>query len=178
MLVDRFLTDDECDTLIRLGQERGYERSMDVGQKNFDGTYESLVTTGRTSSNAWCLDACFDHPVTQTILHKIENLTGIPDANSEFLQMLQYQENQFYEARGCVLHCWMVVWLVAVAFAGLRVCYRVRLISQLRYGNSEQQHHDYFDFHLQRAQGVRIVTVFCKYIQHLGSDNFKEWSSI
>ena len=108
VLVDHFLTDEECDTLIHLGQERGYERSMDVGQKKFDGTYESHLSSGRTSSNSWCLDACFDHPVSQTVLHKIENLTGIPDANSEYLQLLQYQENQFYQVRGLVL---LVGWL-------------------------------------------------------------------
>lgn len=109
VLVDDFLTDDECDTLIRLGQERGYERSMDVGQKKFDGTYDSHLSTGRTSANAWCMDACFEHPVTQTVLHKIENLTGIPDVNSEYLQLLQYQENQFYEVRESLVMCGVVV---------------------------------------------------------------------
>ena len=30
-----------------------------------------------------------------------------------------------------------------------------------------QQHHDYIEYHLNRAQGVRIVTVFCKFILFL-----------
>jgi len=99
VIVDDFLTADECDTLIRLGGEQGYERSKDVGQKKFDGTYDSHLSEGRTSSNAWCLDACYEHEVTKRILDKIANLTGIPDTHNEYLQLLQYHENQFYEVR-------------------------------------------------------------------------------
>lgn len=119
VIVDDFLSEEECDTLIRLGADRGYERSMDVGQKKFDGTYESHLSQGRTSANAWCLEKCYEDEVTQGVLRKIENLTAIPDSHSEYLQLLKYEETQFYE-----------------------------------------QHHDYIEYHLDRAQGVRIVTVF------------------
>ena len=96
VMIDNFLTDEECDTLIRLGGEQGYLLSKDVGGKNFDGTYEAKQSSGRTSTNAWCLDKCFEHPTTKTVLSKIENLTGIPDANGEYLQLLKYEETQFY----------------------------------------------------------------------------------
>jgi len=102
VMVDDFLTDEECDTLIRLGGEQGYERSKDVGQKKFDGTYDSHLSQGRTSANAWCLDACYEHPTTKVVLEKITNLTAIPDSHSEYLQLLNYQEGQFYEQQ-CVL---------------------------------------------------------------------------
>jgi prolyl 4-hydroxylase len=49
----------------------------------------------------------------------VENITDIPDSNSEYWQFLQYEVGQFYAA-----------------------------------------HHDYIPFHLERAQGVRILTVF------------------
>jgi prolyl 4-hydroxylase len=119
VVVDNFLTEVECDTLIRLGGEQGYQQSKDVGAKQFDGTYDSNLSPGRTSTNAWCLNECFDHEITKGVLHKIENITGIPDSNSEYLQLLKYEEGQFYE-----------------------------------------QHHDYIHFHIDRAQGVRILTVF------------------
>lgn len=99
--IDNFLTDEECDTLIRLGGELGYQQSLDVGSKNFDGTFGSVQSPGRTSTNAWCQDACFDDPMTQRVLAKIENITGVPDENSEFLQLLKYEKSQFY--RKCLL---------------------------------------------------------------------------
>lgn len=99
--VDNFLTDEECDTLIRLGGELGYQQSLDVGQKKFDGTFDSVQSPGRTSTNAWCQDACFDDPITKQVLAKIENLTGVPDENSEFLQLLKYEKAQFYRKYFC-----------------------------------------------------------------------------
>jgi prolyl 4-hydroxylase len=65
------------------------------------------------------LEECYDDALTKNVLTKIENLTGIPDANSEYLQLLKYEVGQFYNT-----------------------------------------HHDYIHFHLERAQGVRILTVF------------------
>jgi prolyl 4-hydroxylase len=96
--IDDFISEEECKALIELGAAQGYERSMDVGAKKFDGTYDSHLSNGRTSSNAWCTDACFNHTMTQSVLTKIEKLTGVPDANSEYLQLLQYEVEQFYEA--------------------------------------------------------------------------------
>jgi prolyl 4-hydroxylase len=117
--LDDFLSPAECDRLIQLGHDIGYKRSEDVGAKKFDGTYAPLVSEGRTSTTAWCLDDCFEDPFTVAVRERIEELTGIPDANSEYLQLLRYEEGQLYNV-----------------------------------------HHDYIDFHRDRAQGVRIVTVF------------------
>jgi prolyl 4-hydroxylase len=117
--LDNFLTDDECDRLIGLGRDRGYERSADVGAQKFDGTFDSFQNDGRTSHNTWCQDACYDDPTTKSVLNKIENLTGIPDPNSEYLQLLQYDVGQYYRT-----------------------------------------HHDYIEHQQERAEGVRILTVF------------------
>jgi prolyl 4-hydroxylase len=117
--LENFLTDEECDTLINLGAVEGYKVSQDVGKRKFDGTYEGHINSGRTSTNAWCLKECFHDPVTQRVLNKIVNVTGVPDENSEYLQLLKYEVGQFY-----------------------------------------QQHHDYIGHHVQRTEGVRILTVF------------------
>ena len=50
--LDDFLTHEECDILRDLGADEGYERSEDVGEQNFDGTFGSVQSSGRTSSNA------------------------------------------------------------------------------------------------------------------------------
>ena len=94
--LENFLSTDECNRLIELGAQRGYEHSKDVGTQQADGTYSSADNPDRTSSNAWCLDECFRDPVTQTVLQRIENLTDIPDQYSEYLQLLKYEEGQKY----------------------------------------------------------------------------------
>ncbi|GAX16815.1 prolyl 4-hydroxylase [Fistulifera solaris] len=91
------LSEEEADRMIELGGIKGYERSKDVGEKQPDGTYQAHVNTGRTSTNAWCVDSCYTDPVAQTLMARIETITGIPETNSENLQLLRYEESQFYQ---------------------------------------------------------------------------------
>ena len=112
--LDDFLSQDECSLLIAQGASIGYEPSPVLGSDGMDMAGSSV----RTSSHAWCRDACYtQHAVT--ILQRIENLTGVPEANYEHLQLLEYQPGQYYKA-----------------------------------------HTDFIDLHANRAQGVRILTVF------------------
>lgn len=119
------LSHEEADRMIELGGIKGYERSKDVGQMQPDGTYQAHVNTGRTSTNAvsllwsffdtctsgssiltlffqWCVDACYNDPVAQALMGRIEDITGIPEANSENLQLLRYEESQFYQTHNDV----------------------------------------------------------------------------
>jgi prolyl 4-hydroxylase len=94
--IDNFLSDEECAKLIELGGLEGYERSEDVGPEKFDGTFESVQSSSRTSHNAWCSNDCLTHPTSVGVMEKIEKLTGVPETNSEHLQLLRYHEGQFY----------------------------------------------------------------------------------
>ena len=96
VLLEDFVSDEECDALIQLGYQQGYERSEDVGDSKFDGTYGSVRSEGRTSENAWCTGNCLQHPLAQQVIDKIENLTAIPSVNSEHLQLLKYEQGQHY----------------------------------------------------------------------------------
>lgn len=93
---DDFTTPEECERLIHLGGVEGFERSTDVGKKKFDGTYDKHESTGRTSSNAWCQNDCYEDPLAQQVIGRIESLTGFPEKNSEHLQLLKYGEGQKY----------------------------------------------------------------------------------
>ena len=96
---DSFLTDEECDKLIALGYAEGYERSKDVGNKKADGSYDGYESQSRTSENAWCSkDTCANDPIVKSIMKKIERVTGVPESNSEYLQILRYEGGQFYKA--------------------------------------------------------------------------------
>ena len=97
VVLENFVTDEECDRLIELGAIEGYERSSDVGKMRPDGTFEDNVNNGRTSLNAWCQHACYEDPMAKNVIDRISNVTGIPEQNSEYLQLLQYKVGQFYK---------------------------------------------------------------------------------
>jgi prolyl 4-hydroxylase len=82
--------------LIELGGVEGYERSGDVGAMRPDGTFEQLINEGRTSTNAWCNNECWEDPVGQAVAYRLSNLTDIPDVHSEHIQLLKYEVGQFY----------------------------------------------------------------------------------
>lgn len=95
--LEEFVTPQECDRLIQLGTDRGFARSADFGGTNFAGEIQADINEGRTSTNTWCMGDCHNDPLTQQVLERIESITGIPDANSEFLQLLRYEVGQRYQ---------------------------------------------------------------------------------
>jgi prolyl 4-hydroxylase len=97
IVFENVISDEEAERLIELGGLQGYERSADVGPEKLDGTFEQNVNSGRTSTNAWCLGECNEDPVAQKVMKRIENITGIPEVNSENLQLLRYENYQFYQ---------------------------------------------------------------------------------
>jgi prolyl 4-hydroxylase len=97
IMLENVLSNEETERLIELGGDLGYERSTDVGDIQADGTYSKSVSSGRTSTNAWCVDGCYEDAVAQRAMQIIESITGIPEANSENLQLLHYEENEFYQ---------------------------------------------------------------------------------
>jgi len=97
LTLDNFITDEEANRLIEMGAVEGYERSTDVGEMNPDGTTEELVSSGRTSTNAWCSYECKEDEVVKIVNHRISSMTQIPELNSEDLQLLRYEVGQKYE---------------------------------------------------------------------------------
>lgn len=96
--LEDFLSPSECDRLISLGYQMGYERSKDIGQRKFDGTHDSYTSKDRTSTTAWCNkdSGCQNDPVAAAVTDRIEQLTSIPRQNWEYMQLLRYEVGQFY----------------------------------------------------------------------------------
>lgn len=88
---DNLVTDEECEALIQLGYKHGYERSEDVGEQKFDGTYDGMKSEGRTSENSWCSSrsGCRDDAIPQRIHSRMAKIMGIPPENSEDFQLLK-----------------------------------------------------------------------------------------
>jgi len=95
--LENFLTAEECMTFIQEAEREGYERSEDeADEESWDGTIGSVQSDGRTSSNAWCMQDCVAHPILKPVHDRLENFTGVPYINSEYLQLLKYEVGQFY----------------------------------------------------------------------------------
>ncbi|KAG7363693.1 2-oxyglutarate/Fe(II) oxygenase [Nitzschia inconspicua] len=94
--MENVVSQEECEKMIELATAQGFNPSNQTGEKNFDGTYGDVKNDERTSSNAWCMDECYSHPLHQNVVQRVENITDISDANSEYWQLLQYQVGQFY----------------------------------------------------------------------------------
>jgi prolyl 4-hydroxylase len=95
---ENFLTADEVAALIQHGYEEEYKRSEDVGEEQLDGSFSSTKSSDRTSENAWCSaqKGCRYKEVPQRILDRMSAVVGIPESNSEDLQLLKYEAGQFY----------------------------------------------------------------------------------
>jgi prolyl 4-hydroxylase len=92
VVFDNAMSGEEADRLVELGGITGYELSADVGDKKEDGTYTAQTNSGRTSTNAWCIDDCYADPTARVVMDRIANITGTPEMNSEYLQLLRYEE--------------------------------------------------------------------------------------
>jgi prolyl 4-hydroxylase len=97
IMLDNFLTAEECEEIIQLGYKYEYQRSADVGAEKFDGSHEAVQSERRTSENAWCssIKGCRDEKVPTRIHTRIGKVLGIPPENSEDFQILKYEKGQF-----------------------------------------------------------------------------------
>ena len=98
IMFDNFANEQETNRLIELGGKEGYERSSDVGKQKADGTFENNVNAGRTSTNAWCKGDCSEDSLAKSVMERMAMVTGVPSDNSEYLQLLRYENGQFYQS--------------------------------------------------------------------------------
>ncbi|KAL7492611.1 hypothetical protein ACHAWT_002390 [Skeletonema menzelii] len=97
LLIDGFLSDEECDRLISFGNTTGYERSEEYsGDFDIDGSPTFTESDHRTSENTYCDDNCSNDPIVQGVLKRMEAVTGISMTNYEHLQLVRYEVGQYY----------------------------------------------------------------------------------
>ena len=75
-----------------------FSRSTDQGATDKYGEQQKVVSTSRTSENAWCTGACESHPATRAVMERIQDVTGVPIENYESFQVLRYTHGQQYRA--------------------------------------------------------------------------------
>lgn len=95
--LDNFITDEESAALIKTLDGK-FERSSSVGKKVDAGTFSKEFSDYRTSYNAWCnMHPCVTSKVTKAIQNKIADVTMTEVKHQEFLQVLQYEPDQYYK---------------------------------------------------------------------------------
>ena len=92
---ENFVTDEEIENILASVNGR-WERSTDTGSMNEFGETGRILSTGRTSSNAWCRHECEHNPLVQNVYQKISEVIGIHQTNFESFQILQYDLGQRY----------------------------------------------------------------------------------
>jgi prolyl 4-hydroxylase len=89
LLMEDFVSTEESERMIQAGTEIGFKRSFLSDTKK--------ASAGRTSANSWCQATCRTDPLVAGVTDRISMLTQIPQNNSENLQLLRYEEGQFYK---------------------------------------------------------------------------------
>jgi len=95
--MENVVSEEEAEHMIELGGIEGYKRSSDVGELKADGSFDSNVNSGRTSTNAWCEKDCLKNETATIVARRLSQITGINETNSEWLQLLRYEEGQHYQ---------------------------------------------------------------------------------
>jgi prolyl 4-hydroxylase len=94
---DSDTADEECDRLIELGNAIGFDRSTEYAStSNADGSTDFVESKGRTSTNTFCQEGCEDDPLVEGVIARMTQMTSIPYDNFEHLQLVKYEEGQFY----------------------------------------------------------------------------------
>ena len=80
------------------------KRSTDTGARDNTGHFDKVVSTSRTSYNAWCQGTCWEDPTVQKVMARAESMLNISLMNSETLQVLEYRPEQYYRTHHDLIH--------------------------------------------------------------------------
>ena len=85
---DNFLSAEEAAALIAQ-VDGAFARSTDVGEMDALGETQKVISTGRTSENAWCSAACMANAHVANISKRIFDVTRVPQPHYEAFQVLK-----------------------------------------------------------------------------------------
>mmetsp|Transcript_1734 Transcript_1734/g.2758 ORF Transcript_1734/g.2758 Transcript_1734/m.2758 type:complete len:514 (+) Transcript_1734:2-1543(+) len=100
VMLDSFMTLEETKRLIQIGYEIGYEASTAISdevKKDQQQQEQHVHEEWRTSQTAWCDRACQEsEPLVNQVVERILLYTGLPRSSMERVQLLKYNDGQFY----------------------------------------------------------------------------------
>ena len=95
--IDDFVSPQQADAIVGT-VNRSFSRSTDQGAVDAYGEQQKVVSTSRTSENAWCTNACEQSAAAKAVTRNIEIVTGVPQDNFESFQVLRYLPGQYYRS--------------------------------------------------------------------------------
>jgi prolyl 4-hydroxylase len=90
--IPNFLSQQECDHFIGLGQSAGMKPALLVGSKS--GI--DIQDDSRTNTSTWLRHSTTD--VTANIVQRIADIVKLPVINAEQIQMIYYKPSEYYRA--------------------------------------------------------------------------------
>jgi hypothetical protein len=88
---------DEIIAVANREEGKHFTASQGTGGLDEDGTLIPTVSDYRTSHTNWCEEDCLNTSTVVRIRERVVSITGVPDANAEFPQMLRYHKDQYCE---------------------------------------------------------------------------------
>ena len=98
---EKFLTNEECDRMIQLAEEEGYDRTNqyveegEIDEDDDEDEEEGDDNYDKYYLNLWC-DKCDDDPMMQNIIKRIEKITNIKSTHYETIQIFKYLQGQYH----------------------------------------------------------------------------------
>lgn len=100
IVFDNFASIEETNAFVTYAQGK-YVRSTGLEVKA-DGTYGSIETPIRTSSNTWCQSTeCLHNEHIQNVTKRVSDVTNIPSKNFEYAQLLYYHSCNNENDKNC-----------------------------------------------------------------------------
>jgi prolyl 4-hydroxylase len=96
VVIDNFVTDVEIKRLLEL-TDKNLHRSTDQGEFDPNGVQAQVVSQGRTSYNAWCMNECEQDPIVAKLIWRISEYVEVPPLNFESFQVLRYRKGEKYD---------------------------------------------------------------------------------
>ena len=128
----------------------------------------------RTSTNAWCVEDCYEDNTTQAVIKRLENITGIPDTNSEYLQLLRVRHLNI------VIYQWAKHVAFVLLLRSLIICampchfFFQCAYEQYEVGQKYGVHHDYIEY----VSDLYIVTSKSKLFDAYHCTCDEEWTKV
>jgi hypothetical protein len=90
---ENFLSAAEAEAVLAAGSRSSYGGDW---RRSIAGTEKGDDHPARPSSTIWCVGGCVEDAAVEAVEARVRRLTGVPEAHAEYMQLLRYEEGQFY----------------------------------------------------------------------------------
>ncbi|KAJ1639441.1 hypothetical protein T492DRAFT_584904 [Pavlovales sp. CCMP2436] len=100
VVFDSFISEEDADRIVELANlQNGSKFTPSQGTSGLDAQGQLIpsISDYRTSSTRWCEADCLNESSVVHLRERVVQVTGVPDANHEYPQLLRYESSQYYK---------------------------------------------------------------------------------